>query len=180
MPNITQVISGRAEIKINTIVEIQSPSLYQCILLPHMVIAGIGSITDQGPYLQCSENSIKANVETTPPTGCFPAITEQDRNTEANFFLGEKVLTQFTTNIVLKALRWPFQTFLIPHSNLGHIHPTSQTLLLPSFTRESDLNLMTLLAFSDFLFSLTLAFSPIKPVHPILASSSEGPSMPQF
>lgn len=102
--HITQVISGRAEIKINTIVGIQSPSLYQCVLLPRMVIVGVGRITDQEPYLQCSENSIKANVETTPPTGCFQPITEQDKNTEANFFLGEKVLTQLTTSIVLKAL----------------------------------------------------------------------------
>lgn len=62
VPSITQVISGRVETKINTIVGIQSPSLYQCILLPRMVIVGVGSITDQGPYLQCSENSIKANV----------------------------------------------------------------------------------------------------------------------
>lgn len=56
LPNITQLISGRAGIKTNTIVQIQISTLFHGVTLPLMVIAGVGSVTDQGSYLQCSEN----------------------------------------------------------------------------------------------------------------------------
>lgn len=58
----------------------------------------------KGPIFSALKTLKKANVKKMPPTGCFQPITEQDRNTEANFFLGEKVLTQFTTNVVLKTI----------------------------------------------------------------------------
>lgn len=104
LPNITQLISGRAGIKTNTIVQIQISTLFHGVTLPLMVIAGVGSVTDQGSYLQCSEKSITASVEMTPPIGCSQPATERGRDTKVNLFLGEKVLTHLTTNIVFKAL----------------------------------------------------------------------------
>lgn len=50
LPNI-KIISGRVGIKINAVVEIQSPTPYYCVMLPLMVSAGVGSVTNQRPHL---------------------------------------------------------------------------------------------------------------------------------
>lgn len=50
LPN-NKIISGRAGIKINAVVKIQSPTPYHLVMLSLMVSAGVGSITDQKPHL---------------------------------------------------------------------------------------------------------------------------------
>lgn len=159
LPNITQLINAELGLKL---IQLYRPRalLYHCIMLPLVVIAGVGSRTDPRPYLQHSGKTITASVETAPPMGCSQATLSKAGIQRSNAFLAGKVLTHLTTNIVLKALNGPVEPSLRLSSNVGHFPPNLPYLSL-TLTR-SDLHLMALPAVSSFLFFLTLGISPNK------------------